>query len=431
MRKFIVIWIGQLASLLGSEMTNFAITIWAWQVTGQATPLSLILFFVQTPRVIASLFAGVLVDRYSRKLLMVLGDLVAGVSTIALLFLFLNNNLQIWHLYCTAALNSLFGFIQGLAYSASLSLIVPPQHYTRATALNSVQMSGSYILAPAFAGTLYPLIGLKGILIIDIATFIIAISTLSMVQIPQPSQSDFSQQSVRNIRQELTFGFRYLLKHRSLLAILVFLLINNLIDSFNFAILPAMVLARSNNDPIVWGRLLTTFGIGGVLGAATMSIWNIPKRRINGLLLGSAVWKGGLILLSATQTMFLKLSAAIISGFCSPFPNSSNQAIWMSKVEPDIQGRVFAARDLIAGIATPLGAAISGVLVDRFFEPAMKTDSGLSRIFGGLFGNQTGAGMAWAIALVSSCGVAISLAGYTFYGSVAKSFKRQENSVDN
>ena len=186
MRKFIVIWIGQLASLLGSEMTNFAITIWAWQVTGQATPLSLIFFFVQTPRVAASLFAGVLVDRYSRKLLMIIGDLVAGFSTIALLFLFLSNNLQIWHLYCTAAVNSLFGFIQGLAYSASLSLLVTPQQYTRVTALNSVQMSGSYILAPALAGSLYPLIGLKGILIIDLATFIIAIATLSIVQIPQP-----------------------------------------------------------------------------------------------------------------------------------------------------------------------------------------------------------------------------------------------------
>ena len=412
MRKFIVIWIGQLASLLGSEMTNFAITIWAWQVTGQATPLSLIFFFVQTPRVIASLFAGVLVDRYSRKLLMVMGDLVAGISTIALLSLFLSNNLQIWHLYCTAAVNSLFGFIQGLAYSASLSLLVTPQQYTRVTALNSVQMSGSYILAPALAGSLYPLIGLKGILIIDLATFVIAIATLSMVQIPQPSQSEATSQSIHDIRQDLTFGFRYLLKHRSLLAILGFLLVNNFIDSFNFAILPAMVLARSNNDPTVWGRLLTTFGIGGVLGAATMSIWNIPKHRINGLLFGNAVWKGGLVLLSVTQTMFLKSTAAIISGFCSPFPNSSNQGIWMSKVKPSIQGRVFAARDLIAGIATPLGAAIAGVLADNYFEPAMKTDSSLAGLFGGVFGNDSGAGMAVAIALFSFCGVAISLIGY-------------------
>ena len=175
-----------------------------------------------------------------------------------------------------------------------------------------------------------------------------------------------------------------------------------------------MVLARSNNDPTVWGRLLTTFGIGGVLGAATMSIWNLPKKRINGLLLGNAVWKGGLILLLVTQSMAGKLIAAVVSGFCSPFPNSSSQGIWMSQVSPEIQGRVFAARDLIAGIATPLGAAIAGVLVDNYFQPAMETDSMLARLFGGIFGSNSGAGMAVAMALISTVGVAISFVCYAF-----------------
>ena len=413
MRTFLIVWVGQLASILGSEMTNFAITIWAWSVTGQATPLSLILFFTQTPKVIAALFAGVLVDRWNRQKLMIVGDLLAGCSTIAILLLFLSGRLEIWHLYFTGAVNGLFGFLQGLAYSASLSSIVPKQHYTRATALNSIKMSGSYILAPALAGTLYPLIGLTGILIIDIVTFIVAVSTLSIVRIPQLNQNQISQHRP-NIRQDLTLGFRYLFKHPSLLAILVFLLLENLIENINFAILPAMILARSGNDSAVWGRLLTSFGIGGLLGAATISIWGGPKRRIHGLLLGSAVWKVGLIVLSVTQTMLIKIAAALTSGFCSPFPDSSNQAIWMSKVKPDIQGRVFAARDLIAQIAIPLGAAIAGPLADRFFEPAMRTDGSLTGLFGGIFGTEIGAGMALMITLFSSCGLLLGLGGYSF-----------------
>lgn len=115
MRTFLIVWIGQLASMLGSEMTNFAITIWAWQVTGQATPLSFILFFTQTPKVVAALFAGVLVDRLNRQKLMMIGDLLAGCSTIAILLLFLGDRLEIWHLYFTGAINGLFGFLQGLA----------------------------------------------------------------------------------------------------------------------------------------------------------------------------------------------------------------------------------------------------------------------------------------------------------------------------
>ncbi len=125
MRTFLIVWIGQLASMLGSEMTNFAITIWAWSVTGKATPLSFILFFTQTPKVFAALFAGVLVDRTHRQKLMIVGDLFAGCSTIAILCLFLSDRLEIWHLYFTGAVNGFFGFLQGLAYSASLALIVP------------------------------------------------------------------------------------------------------------------------------------------------------------------------------------------------------------------------------------------------------------------------------------------------------------------
>ena len=431
MRKFIVIWIGQLASMLGSEMTNFAITIWAWSVTGQATPLSFILFFTQTPKVFAAVFGGVLVDRYDRQKIMQVGDFLAGCSTIAILVLFLSDRLEIWHLYFTGAVNGLFGFLQGLAYSASLSSIVPQEHYARVGAFNSVRMSGAYILAPALAGTLYPWIGLTGILIIDIVTFIIAITTLSIVRIPQPSQSQISRH-IPNIKQELTFGFRYLLQHPSLLAILIFLLLENLIENINFAILPAMILARSGNDSAMWGRLLTSFGIGGVLGAITISIWGGPKNRINGLLIGSAVWKVGLILLSVSQTMLIKTFAAVTSGFCSPFPDSSNQAIWMSKVKPDIQGRVFAARDLIAQIAIPLGAAISGPLADNFFEPAMKRSGSLSKIFGGIFGNQTGAGMALMITLFSGCGIAIALGGYAFpiLSKVEKTILDREETTD-
>lgn len=411
MRTFLIVWIGQLASMLGSEMTNFAITIWAWSVTGQATPLSFILFFTQTPKVIAALFAGVLVDSCDRQKIMQVGDLLAGCSTVVILCLFLSDNLEIWHLYFTGAVNGLFGFLQSLAYSASLSSIVPQEHYTRAGAFNSVQMSGAYILAPALAGTLYPGIGLTGILIIDIVTFIIAISTLSIVRIPQPRQNQISRHNP-NLKQELTFGFRYLLKQPSLIALVVFLLLENLIENINFAILPAMILARSGNDPGMWGRLLTSFGIGGVLGAVTISIWGGPKRRIHGLLLGSAVWKVGLIVLSVSQTMLIKIAATVTSGFCSPFPDSSNQAIWMSKVKPDIQGRVFAARDLIAQIAIPLGAAISGPLADQFFEPAMKNGGSLARLCGGFFGTEKGAGMALMITFFSSCGLLMGLGGY-------------------
>ncbi|NET09394.1 MAG: MFS transporter, partial [Symploca sp. SIO2B6] len=309
MRTFFIIWLGQFASILGSEMTNFAITIWAWEVTGQATPLSLILVATQIPRLLISPIAGVLVDRLNRKYLMFLGDSVAGVSTIVLLILFLTDHLQIWHLYLSGGVNGLFGYLQGLAHSASVSLLVPKKHYARASAFESLQMSGSYVFAPAIAGAVYAITGLGGILIIDLITFVVAIATLSIVTIPQPPPDQTSSPSIslHSIVQQLTFGFSYLRERPSLMAFLGFLLISNFIDSASFTLLPAMVLARSENSATIVGTLFSFFGIGGLFGGIVLSIWGGPKRRIHGVLIAGAVWKVGLIVLALAQHTSTKI----------------------------------------------------------------------------------------------------------------------------
>lgn len=410
MQIFLILWLGQFVSLLGSELTNFAITLWAWEVTGQATPLSLILVFTQIPRLLVSPFAGVWVDRYPRKTLMLIGDGAAGLSTLALLLLFLTHNLQVWHLYLTGAINGLFGYIQGLAYAASLTLVVPKQHYARAMALGSAQMSGTYILAPALAGAIYAATGLGGILSVDITTCVIAMGTLTIVRVPQPQERQISEQdTVRS----LTVGLQYLWHRPSLMALLSFWIINNLIDSATFAILPATVLARSNNNPVIWGTVLAFFGFGGLLGSVTLSIWGGPKRRIHSVLIASALWKLGIVVLALARQTATKISTAIFSGFCSPFPESANQAIWMSKVEPEVQGRVFATRFLLTQLSSPIGFAIAGPLADQFFEPAMQSDGMLAHIFGPIFGTEQGAGMALQLSIFAACGALIAVSGYS------------------
>lgn len=185
MRTFIIIWSGQLVSTIGSYMTSFALTLWAWELTGSATALALVSFFGQFPRIPITFIAGILVDRYNRKQLMILGDLMAALSTLSIGILYLTHSLQIWHLYTAAAVNGGFERIQSLAYQTSIALIVPKQHYTRANSLDSAVHYGSVIIGPALAGVLLPLIGYSGILFIDLVSFGVAIVTLLLVQIPQ------------------------------------------------------------------------------------------------------------------------------------------------------------------------------------------------------------------------------------------------------
>lgn len=413
MRAFAVLWSGQLVSILGTQMTSFAILVWAWELTGQATPLALIGFFTHTPTIVASIFAGILVDRWNRKLMMVLGDTVAALSTIALLLLLLTDQLQIWHLYCAGVINGLFGYFQSLAFSASISLLVPKQHYVRAGAMGYASDFSASILAPALAGTFYSLIGLQGILVIDLVTFLCAVSTVWIVRIPQVVQSEVSHQGDRRLRQELTFGFRYLFARSSLFAMLIFLMSSNLIGNACSALYPPMILARTQDNAAILASVQAAGGIGGLVGSGVLSVWGGSKRRIHGFLTGSILMYAGGVLLGLGRSQPVWVAASFLEAFFWTFFISANGAIWLAKVEPDVQGRVFATRYLLAQLASPIGLIMAGPLADYVFEPAMQPGTPLAWALGGVFGTGAGAGMALQYSLLALCGMLIGFLGYT------------------
>src|SRR5512139_3743434 len=183
---FTIVWVGQVISLLGTSMTGFATTIWAYEQTNAATALALMGFFFVGPMLLASPFAGALVDRSNRKVMMMVSDVASGFATILILILFTSGHLQIWHLFITSAFQGVFQSFQWPAYSAAISTMIPKEHYGRANGMISLAEAGSNIFAPILAGSLLRIIGFSGILLIDIATFVFAIGALLLVVIPQP-----------------------------------------------------------------------------------------------------------------------------------------------------------------------------------------------------------------------------------------------------
>ena len=412
-----MIWSGQLVSLLGSEMTNFAITLWAWEKTGRATSLSLILLFAFTPRVMVAIFAGVIVDTWNRKQLMLIGDSIAGLSSIALLLLLLTDHLAIWHLYVTSALNGLFGYLQSLAHSASMVMLVPKQHYARASSLDSLKEASAYVLAPAIAGALYPRLGLIGVLTIDLATFMVAITTLWVIPIPQPSGLTPAKPAINLARGNIQwyrvlFGFDYIFKRPGLVSILVFLLISNLFGSASYTLISPLILARTANSAETLAGVQSALGVGAVVGAALLSVFGSPNPRIHGVLLGVALPQFGLLAIAIGQGHVVWIGAALITALFVPLLGSCNQAIWLSKVDPNVQGQVFASRFLIAQLASPIGYALTGPLADWVFEPAMQPGKLLARQFGPWLGTGAGAGIALQLILLASCNLIIGFGGY-------------------
>lgn len=415
MRAFTIVWLGQVVSLLGTGMTNFALSFWLFEQTGKATTLTLAIFFFIAPSVLLSPIAGALVDRSNRKRIIILSDLAAGIATIGLLYMLTTGNLEIWHVYVANVIAGAFNSLQFPAFGASVTMMIPKQHYARASGMMSLADAASGILAPAFAGALLGLIGLEGIMFIDVITFLAAIGTVAVVAIPQPERTADGMEGTGSLWQESLYGFRYIWRRPSLLGLQLVFFALNFLAMFGIAVMVPMILARTGNSEIALASVQSIGAVGGVAGGLLLSTWGGPKRKVHGVLFG--MFLGSLLgelVLGIGRSIPFWAFGAFMSQFFIPIINGSNQAIWQSKVAPDVQGRVFSVRRLIAQITAPVATVIAGPLADNLFEPALQPGGMWSETFGWLVGTGPGAGMALMLVLAGVFGAAVGLGGYLF-----------------
>jgi DHA3 family macrolide efflux protein-like MFS transporter len=411
---FTIVWVGQIVSLLGTSMTGFAMTIWAYEKTNSATALAMVGFFFVAPMLVASPFAGVLVDRFNRKLMMMVSDIASGIGSLVILILFSTGHLQIWHLYIIVAFQGVFQSFQWPAYSAAISTMISKEHYGRANGMLSLADTASNIFAPILAGSLLGIIGLPGILMIDLATFIFAIGALLFVHIPQPQATAEGRQAQGNIFKEAIFGFHYILSRPSLLALQLVFLLGNFFGGIPGAVQSAMVLANTASNEKALAFVNSAGAVGGVIGGLAMSAWGGPKRRVHGVLMGWFISSLlGSVLMGFGRALPIWAVASFIGMFFLPIINGSNQAIWQAKVPPDLQGKVFSIRRLIAWFVSPLAMLVAGPMADKVLEPAMRNpQSALASSVGWLIGTGPGRGMALLFILGGGLAAIVGIGGF-------------------
>jgi MFS family permease len=416
---FVIVWLGQIVSVLASSMTGFGMSLWMYKKTESAMAMGGMQVAFILPFLILSPIAGVMVDRYNRKLMMMVSDLAAVLATSAIFILYATGHLQFWHLYVSAAVNGIGNTFQWPAYSAAISTMVPKQQLGRANGLMSVMEAGPGILAPILAGAVLalpitrPFDSFALIMLIDVVTFFIAIGALLMVHVPQPEKTVEGQEASGHFLKEAVYGFRYIFQRPSLLGLQLIFFAGNLFSGIGFTLLAPMVLARTDQNSVVFGSVQTAGAVGAVLGGIIITAWGGFKRRVHGVLLGWAVFGIFFAMLGLGQSLWIWIPFIFLMEMVGgPLINSSNQAIWQSKVAPDMQGRVFSARRFIAWFTNPISPLVAGALADYVLEPAMRTQSGLSSIFGGWFGTGPGAGMGL---LLFFCGLAAALVGLSGY----------------
>jgi MFS family permease len=392
---FSIVWIGQLISVLASNMSWFALTIWAYEISGSATVLGIVQTSFILPFLLISPLAGALVDRHNRKLMMMVSDLGAVIATAVILILNAADILDIWHLCVASVIYGLSGTFQWPAYMAAISTMVPKEQYSRANGMMSLIDSGPAVFSPMIAGALLPLIGLTGILTIDVATFLLAIGSLLIVHVPQPEKTEEGQSGSGGLLKEAAYGFKYIFVRKSLLGLLLVILCLNLVQGFSGALFAPMLLSRTDNNSAVLGSVQSAFAAGGVVGGLIVSAWGgFKRRRIRGMLIGWAMYAlFGMIIFGLGRGLQVWIPTAVLASMTFPLTQSASNAIWQSKVAPDIQGRVFSARRLIAWMVDPIMPVVAGALADYITEPAMTAQTGLANAFGWLVGTEPGSGM--------------------------------------
>jgi MFS transporter, DHA3 family, macrolide efflux protein len=409
MSTFLVIWIGQLVSLIGSGLTSFALGVYIYQQTGSAASFALNMLAYLVPRILLSPVAGVIADRYDRRLVMIASDVLGGLSTVSVLVLYAWFHLPYWFIYIASGLNATANTFQWPAYGAATTMLVPKKHLGRASGMTQAAGAISELVAPGIAGVLYATIGPRLIFGLDLATFVFSVATLTLIRIPHPERKTDSHHltGAAAFVHDLSFGWRYLRKRPGLFNLLMVFAVCNFLFMLAQPLVTPMVLSQTS--PEVLGLFGSIAGAGMVSGTVVMSLWGGPKRKIVGVASFDMICGVFNALIGFARSLPMLTAGAFGIMFTMPITNGCSQAIWQSKVAPDVQGRVFSVRSMLAFSIMPLGTLLSGPLADSVFTPALMPGGALAdTIVGRVLGVGPGRGIGLLLVLTSVLYSAVS-----------------------
>lgn len=395
---FILLLIGQTISLFGSGLTAFALDIWVFLETGSVTLFGLVTVLGVVPNILVSPFAGALVDRWDRRKVIIISDTVSAGCTLILAILLYTDQLAVIHVALISIVMSLMGAFQRPAYVATTPLLVPKKHYARINGVAAMIGASAQILAPTMAAFLILAINLWGVLIVDFVTYFIALGILSRIHIPRPKASLAGQSKTSRLRDEILHGWRYLRERSGLFALMVFATLNNFFVGVLITLMTPMAL--SLYDARVLGLVLSTGGIGLLLGGIIMTFWRGPRRRIYGILAVYIVSALCVMMVGIEPVPGVFYAAAFLFFMGIPIVDGLAATIWYSKIHPDVQGRARAVRQAFSWSLLPVSYVMTGLLADNIFEPAFAEGGVLAQtVLGDLVGIGPGYGLAFMFAL--------------------------------
>ena len=406
-KKYIVLWLSQCVSQLGSSMTSFALILWAYEQSRSALSVSLMSFCDYVPYILVSMFVGAFVDSHSKKAIMLVSDSMAALGTLSVMLLLVTGQLSIWNIYLINVVMGVTTAFQQPASAVAVGKLVPKDKLGRVSGMNSFSSNLIMVVKPMLAAALYGLGGLSLLLLLDLLSFALAFCVLLFyIHIPdQPEKKTRKSPFAGTVE-----GFRFLKKERGLLYIMLTMALINFFSRLTYEnILSPMILARSGNNSIALGIVNAGMGIGGVL----VSFKKESRHKIPMIYISAALsFLLGDVTMALGRNAFWWSFAGIAASLPIPFIVAAQNVILYRKVPETMQGRVFAVRNAIQYSTIPIGILLGGVLADYVFEPFMSSGRNLSKLLGGLVGTGAGSGMAVMFLCTGVCGFLVSIVSY-------------------
>ncbi|MGH1396844.1 MAG: MFS transporter [Trichormus sp.] len=416
LQGFMIIWLGQFVSLVGSGLTTFAIDLWVYQQTGSVTQYALIALFSIVPPILVSPVAGAFVDRWDQRRIMILSDSGAAVATLLIALLFFSGHLQVWYICVAVSVISVCNVFHNLASNTTITLFVSKKHLGRASGIVQIGESLTELFIPALAGILILTIQMQGILLIDFVTYFFSLGTLLIVRFPKrkitTTNTIGAYQGIGSLKSDVIYSWNYISAYPGLLGLLLYFAASNfIIGSISILLIPMLLTFVSSATA---GSILSIGGIGTLVGSLVMGAWGGPKRRVY-CILGFGILLGGCIFLAGLRPSVTLITIAIFGGLlCFPLIAGCSQALLLSKIAPNVQGRVFALQEMITRSSLTLAYLFAGPLADYVFEPLLVSGGPLSGSIGRMIGVGPGRGIGLLFILFGILQIIITIYSYLY-----------------
>ena len=407
LHSFLLLWGSQTVSQLGTAMTDYAVIIWVYGQKGTASSVTLLTVCTFLPTIFFRFLAGSAVDRWNKKRIMLIADLLAACGTLAVLLLHSTDVLQIWHLYVINFLLSLMNAFQEPASFVAVSLLVPEEYYARAGGLQGFSGAAVSILAPALGAILLASGGLELVLAIDLATFAFAFFILLfLIRIPEAERKEADGEP---FSKTCLAGIRYLKEHKAILRITLFLAVINFLAKLgNDGMLSPFILGRTGNNQTVLGAVESFTALGVLAGSLLAALMKPAGRRTRLIFITTGLVFAGNIIQGLTSRPWLWCTAAFGSYMMAAVMNVNLDTMMRERVPVEMQGRVFSAKSTLQNFTIPIALLLGGLVADTAFEPFMLADSPVQRVLSGFFGTGKGSGIGLMFFIVGIAGMLIS-----------------------